>query len=87
MCARSPAYREGFLKRLLLIACVLLPVLVWPAAAHAYIGPGAGFAFMGSLFVLLATFVLAMGTILLWPISFLIRLIRVGNPYKKAKHK
>ena len=87
MSVRCPAYREGFLKRLLLIASVLLPVLLWPAAAHAYIGPGAGFAFMGSLSVLLATFVLAMGTILLWPISFLIRLIRVGNPYKKAKYK
>jgi len=29
--------------------------------AHAYIGPGAGFAFVGSLVVLLTTFALAIG--------------------------
>ena len=64
---------------------LILLSLLWPGVAHAYIGPGAGFAFMGSLFVLLATFALALGTILLWPITFVIRLIRVGNPYKNAK--
>ena len=30
-----------------------------PEAAHAYIGPGAGFAFAGSMLVLLVTFALA----------------------------
>ncbi len=75
------------MKRQQLIASALVLALVWPGIAQAYIGPGAGFAFMGSIFVLLATFALALSTILLWPITFIIRLIRVGNPYKNAKAK
>lgn len=62
----------------------LLVLLVWPSVAQAYIGPGAGFAFAGSLAALLAAFALAIGTVLLWPITFIIRTIRVGNPYKNA---
>ncbi len=50
----------------------------------AYIGPGAGFAFAGSLLVLVAAFALALGTILLWPISFAWKTIKVGNPFKNA---
>src|SRR5213594_4437379 len=64
-------------------ACLLL--LAGPA--HAYIGPGAGFAFVGSLFVLLTTFVLAFAIILTWPIRMLYRLVAVGNPYKDAISK
>ncbi len=56
-----------------------------PSVAHAYVGPGAGFAFAGSLVVMMAAFALAIGTILLWPITLVIRLIRVGNPYKHAQ--
>jgi len=62
-------------------------LLLAPLPAHAYIGPGAGFAFAGSLLVLLAAFALALGTIALWPITFLWRTIRVGNPYKNALAK
>lgn len=65
----------------------LLILMVWPSAAWAYIGPGAGFAFAGSLAVMLAAFALAIGTILLWPITFVIRTIRVGNPFKRALAK
>jgi predicted AlkP superfamily phosphohydrolase/phosphomutase len=60
-------------------------LLVLPSVAHAYVGPGAGFAFAGSLAVMLAAFALAIGTILLWPFTFVIRRIRVGNPYKNAQ--
>ncbi len=59
--------------------------LLAPAIAQAYIGPGAGFAFAGSLAVMVAAFALAIGTILLWPFTFIIRTIRVGNPYKRAQ--
>lgn len=62
-----------------------LGLLVSPSLAHAYVGPGAGFAFAGSLAVMVAAFALAVGTILLWPITFVIRLVRVGNPYKHAQ--
>jgi predicted AlkP superfamily phosphohydrolase/phosphomutase len=55
--------------------------------AHAYIGPGAGFALGGSMLVLLVTFALAFAIILTWPIRFAIKLIKVGNPYKSAMTK
>lgn len=64
-------------------ACVLLAA----APADAYIGPGAGFAFVGSLLVLLTTFVLAFAIILTWPLRMLYRAIAVGNPYKNAISK
>ncbi len=67
-----------------LIVGLFAASLLWPVAAHAYVGPGAGFAFAGSLAVLVAAFALALGTILLWPFTFLYRMIRVGNPYKRA---
>jgi len=67
------------------LIAILIACLLWSGPAHAYIGPGAGFAFAGSLLVLLTTFFLAAGTILFWPILYLWRLIRVGNPLKKAR--
>jgi predicted AlkP superfamily phosphohydrolase/phosphomutase len=62
-------------------------VLLCPASAHAYIGPGAGFAFAGSLLMLLAALGLAVLTVLLWPLTTAWRLIRVGNPFKNASAK
>ncbi|MBW1880015.1 MAG: alkaline phosphatase family protein, partial [Deltaproteobacteria bacterium] len=66
---------------------LLVLAVLWPGEASAYIGPGAGFAFAGSLLVLLATFALALVTVLTWPINFVWRLIRVGNPFKHAQAK
>ena len=71
-----------------LVAVMVLATLVlWPVEAHAYIGPGAGFAFAGSMLVILTTFVIAAFTVISWPFMVLYRLIRVGNPYKNAKAK
>ncbi|HEY8517288.1 MAG TPA: alkaline phosphatase family protein [Candidatus Binatia bacterium] len=61
--------------------------LLAPQSAEAYIGPGAGFAFAGSLFLLLAALGLALLTILLWPLTTLWRLVRIGNPFKNASAK
>lgn len=55
--------------------------------AHAYIGPGAGFALGGSMLVLLVTFALAFAIILTWPIRFAIKLVKVGSPYRSAMTK
>src|SRR5437016_2248149 len=70
-----------------LVALAAYLVLLAPSRAHAYIGPGAGFAFAGSLFMMLAALGLALLTILLWPITTLWRLVRVGNPFKNASAK
>ncbi len=61
-----------------------LAAAVAAGEAHAYIGPGAGFALGGSMLVLLVTFALAFAIILTWPIRAAIKLIKVGNPYKNA---
>lgn len=64
----------------LLFALVLL---VFSSSAFAYIGPGAGVSFLGSVWAVLAGIVLALLAILIWPIRYAIRRIRrraTGNP-------
>lgn len=56
------------------------------APTLAYIGPGAGFAAAGSLLVLLGTFALALGIILLWPLKAVVRVLRPsGRGQSKVK--
>ena len=74
-------------RRARALAAVLAaaPALLAAGEAHAYIGPGAGFAFVGSLMVLITTFAIALAIILTWPIRLLYRYFTVGNPYKNAR--
>ena len=58
----------------ILLTMVLLGSAASPASA--YIGPGAGFAFLSSFMVLFVAFFLALVSILIWPIRFAWRLIR-----------
>ncbi len=58
--------------------CLALPL-------QAYIGPGAGFAFLSSFLVLFLTFLLAIFSFLSWPFRFLFRLIRGQRAYQKSK--
>ncbi len=53
----------------------------------AYIGPGAGFAFLGSGAVFLLTMVLGVVTILLWPLQNLWRLVRGNGRPRNARAK
>jgi len=64
-----------------LFLCVLLPV----EPAYAYIGPGAGFAFLGSFFVLLTTLSLSLFTILSWPLRFALIYWRRRKSYKNSQ--
>ncbi len=74
--------------RNLRIAAILAVWLLFVGPpAEAYIGPGAGFALAGSMFVLLTTFVLAFGTIAIFPLRMLWRAIVTGNPFKHARVK
>ncbi|RIK68572.1 MAG: nucleotide pyrophosphatase [Planctomycetota bacterium] len=56
-----------------------------PEPAHAYIGPGAGFAIASSLIVIVWTMILAMLTLLLWPIRWVIRSIKGRKAFSKAR--
>ena len=55
---------------------LLILSLLLPAQAQAYVGPGAGFAVVGSLGILFVTFFLALFAILTWPFRASWRLIR-----------
>lgn len=63
------------LKVLSLIFATVLFLLV-PEPAHAYIGPGAGFAFITSFFVLFASIGFAILILITAPMRFLIRALR-----------
>jgi predicted AlkP superfamily phosphohydrolase/phosphomutase len=73
-------------QRFLTVGAALAAVLL-SREAHAYIGPGAGFFFGGAMLVLLATFAMALGILLTWPVRFVYRLLTVGNPYRDAQAK
>jgi len=66
------------LKFFVIIALVAAPPL------SAYIGPGAGFAFLSSFLVLFLTFFLAIFSFLSWPFRFLFRIIKGQKAYKKS---
>jgi predicted AlkP superfamily phosphohydrolase/phosphomutase len=71
-------------KRALSLALTLL-IFCSPDLAQAYIGPGAGFAFLGSTFVFVLTILMAAGTLLLWPLLFLWRKLRGKGISKHAR--
>ncbi|MCK6528402.1 alkaline phosphatase family protein [Myxococcota bacterium] len=85
---RSPA-RPGARSAAVLAVAGLagLSAVAWSPPAMAYIGPGAGFAFAGSLLLIVAAVGLAVLIILAWPFTVAWRLIRVGNPFKHATAK
>ncbi|MFC2157848.1 alkaline phosphatase family protein [Acidobacteriota bacterium] len=61
----------------LLIAATTLPL-------QAYIGPGAGFAFLSSFFVIFITFILALFSFIAWPFRLLFRLLKGQKAYKRS---
>ena len=64
--------RFWFGSRLVLAA---LAALMYPQAADAYVGPGAGFAFISSFLVLFTTILAVMASLLIWPFRTLWRAI------------
>jgi len=70
--------------RLLMIAVGLMMGLTAAPSLEAYVGPGAGFAFLSSFLVLFLTFILALLSLLSWPFRFLFRLIKGQKAYKNS---
>jgi len=60
----------------------LVALLASPLAA--YVGPGAGFAFLSSFLVLFLTFLLALFSFLSWPFRFLWKALRGRRAYQKG---
>src|SRR4029077_7698619 len=66
---------------------LVLAVLLCPAIAHAYAGPGAGFAVLSSFWTLFVAFLYSLYALFTWPFRHLMRLARRRNAYGKAKFK
>jgi predicted AlkP superfamily phosphohydrolase/phosphomutase len=58
------------------VVFVAAAALAFPPTADAYIGPGAGFAVLGSFAVLFVTMILAGASLLIWPFRMAWRMIR-----------
>jgi len=56
------------------VLAVFLGLLALPA--YAYVGPGAGFAFLGSFMAIFVAMLAGIGTMLIWPVRFVIRTLR-----------
>jgi predicted AlkP superfamily phosphohydrolase/phosphomutase len=67
-------------SRVLSVAAAALAALSAAHPAEAYIGPGAGFAFLSSFLVLALSFALALFSILLWPFRLLLNRLRRRRP-------
>ncbi len=76
--------RNKMLKFLLLAALV---VLLIPAKAQAYIGPGAGFAVAGSLLAVFSATLSAILALFTWPIRYVIRAIRGRRAFARSRVK
>ncbi len=66
---------------------VVAILLLTAAPAAAYVGPGAGFAFVGSFLSLLAAFVIGAASLLIFPFRIARRVLGRTQGYKKAKVK
>ena len=60
-------------------------LLLTPIPAQAYIGPGAGIAFVSSFFVILASLALALLTLLTWPFRWVIQSLRGRRALRKSR--
>ncbi|HEU0143003.1 MAG TPA: alkaline phosphatase family protein, partial [Bryobacteraceae bacterium] len=72
-------------------AVVLLSLWIWSPPPDgvevAYVGPGAGFAFLGSLLALVAGFLLSLASLLLWPFRVLRASMRRRRAFRHARVK
>jgi predicted AlkP superfamily phosphohydrolase/phosphomutase len=64
---------------------LLLAIIVAPTLAHAYAGPGAGFAVLSSFWAIFVAFLYSFYALATWPIRQLFRFLRRRNAYGKAK--
>ncbi len=62
----------------------LLLLLIIASPAEAYIGPGAGFAFLSSFLIFFLTFFLALFSLVSWPFRLLLRLLRGQKAFKNS---
>jgi predicted AlkP superfamily phosphohydrolase/phosphomutase len=75
-------------RKLALAAAALVAlVLFGPATAHGYIGPGAGVAAVGTIFVLIGAFFAAFAALIAMPVRMAIRFFATFGQRRRAKAK
>jgi len=87
--------RHSVNRRSLRFACQFVPLVAALILAHfhphaaqfAYVGPGAGFAFLGSFLTLIAGFFLSVFSLLAWPFRIAWRAVRRRKGYRRARVK
>ncbi len=80
---RNRLAKPGVPRGALLALCALLLLVASPA--HAYIGPGAGFAVLGSFLVVVVAALLGGLVLITWPFRFLVRSRRRRRSYAKSR--
>jgi predicted AlkP superfamily phosphohydrolase/phosphomutase len=89
MFARHQAQTKRHVKRqvfrFIYIAALLLLIFIPPA--HAYVGPGAGFAVLSSFLTLFLASLQAIFAFLTWPIRHFFRFLRRRRAYRRARTK
>ncbi len=76
-----------FRTRAFVALAALAAALAYPASAQAYVGPGAGFAVVGSLGIVFVTVFLAIGSLISWPFRAVVRAIRIRRVKGKSEIK
>lgn len=82
--------RRADCAKLVVAVCALALVAAGGAHPHtsfAYVGPGAGFAFLESLLTVVISFLAGVASILLWPVRLLFRRLRSGRRSSRARVK
>jgi predicted AlkP superfamily phosphohydrolase/phosphomutase len=74
-------------RRLLFVAVVVFLIAAFPIPAHAYAGPGAGFAVLSSFWTLFVAFLYSLYAFASWPFRVIFRWFRYRNAYAKAQVK
>ena len=77
--------RKFTVRRFQLAALTVL--ILCPLAAHAYAGPGAGFAVLSSFWTLFVAFLYSIYAFFVWPFRQLFRVLRRHKAYGKAQIK
>jgi predicted AlkP superfamily phosphohydrolase/phosphomutase len=67
-----------------LIGLITVLAVLLSAPLEAYVGPGAGFAFLSSFLVLFLTFFMAVFSFIAWPFRFLWKVLRGRRAYKDS---
>jgi len=74
-------------KTLKFLLLIVVFVLVIPRQAEAYIGPGAGFAVVGSFLVMFTAVLSGILALFTWPIRYIIRAIRRRHVFARSRVK